>query len=205
MGASPKRIDFLQVKKLVLGGTEIPQNVADEMAALDGLTATAAELNILDGATVTAAELNELDLSAVGAQMKIKKLSIDAAPDGTEQDTGWDLPDKAVVFDVFVDVTAAEATGTTKTLDVGTDGTGSNDPNGYLAGLDVSTTGVKKGTLASAGQTLGALLHVDESGSANEVPEPDVASGGESITYTASDTDWVEFRGDIYIRYMEIG
>lgn len=137
-------------------------------------------------------------------QTKIQAIPIASAPTGSEQDSGFALPAKSIVKNVWVDVTAAEATGATKTLDVGTDGSGSNDPNGFLAALDVSGTGVLKGTLLSSGQTLGALLSTDEGGTGELVPEPDVASGGESVTFTAGSADWVEFRGTIYVEYVDL-
>jgi hypothetical protein len=131
---------------------------------------------------------------------KIKEIAISANFDNTEQDTGWDLPDKCMVLNVWLDVTTADAS---QTLDVGTDGTGSNDPNGFLAAASVNATGIVKGTLASGGQTLGALLYVDESGGGVLVPEPDVSSGGESVTYTGSDTTNT-MRGSIYIMYIDL-
>lgn len=132
---------------------------------------------------------------------KIKKIDIDADFDDSEQDTGFTLPDKAVVLDVFVDVTTADPS---QTLDVGTDGSGSDDPDGFLDGIDVGTaTGIVKGSLASGSQTKGALLREDASGSGVLVPSIDVTSGGETVTYTGSDTTNT-MRGSIYIVYFEL-
>lgn len=155
--------------------------------------------------TASAAELNELDASAVGGAVKVKKLPIESTPTGSAQDTGWDLPAKAAVLGVFVDVTTAEATGTTKTLDVGTAVGESGDPDGWLDGVSVAAEGVVKGTLLNTGQTLGALLRADEDGSGVLVPEHDVASGGKSVVYTAGSGDFAEFRGAIYVVYLELG
>jgi hypothetical protein len=141
---------------------------------------------------------------AANAARQIKQLHITFADGTTETDTGWDLPAKAIVHDVYLDVTVAEATGATKTIDVGTDGTGSNDPNGWLAGVSVAATGLVKGTLLNTGQTRGALLAVDEDGSATLVPEIDIASGGESVTWTPGSSDYAELVADIYIEYTEI-
>ena len=135
---------------------------------------------------------------------KIKVIDITTTPTGSEESTGWSLPAKAIVKKVWVDVTTAEATGGTKTLDVGTDGSGSNDADGFIDGVSVATTGVKKGTLDSAGQTLGVLLSVDEGGAGELVPEEDITSGGETVTYTAGSADWAEFTGKIYIQYVEL-
>jgi hypothetical protein len=184
------------------------------------VTATGAELNILDGVTATYTELNTVDLSAVGAITKVKKLSVTTTPTGSEEDTTWDLPAKAFVMDCIVDVTTAESTGATKTLDVGTDGSGSNDPNGFIAAIDVSTTGLKRPeATVTAGSnetyfsanTRGALIADFLAGTdaATDVgtyrEKTDVTSGGESITYTAGSADWNEFRGDIYLFYIELG
>lgn len=50
------------------------------------------------------------------------------------------LPAGAIVLDVIVNITTAESTASTKTIDVGTQGT-SNDPNGFFASLVTSGTG----------------------------------------------------------------
>lgn len=197
------RLKWLDVKKFMIAQTQLNAAAVAEVNALDGVTATAAELNILDGATLTVAELNQMDQSAVGAISKVQKFAITAAPDGTEQDTTIVLPAKAIVKRVWIDVTAAEATGGTKTIDVGTKDI-SNDPNGFIAGASVAATGQVKGTLLNTGQTLGALLCVDEDGAGALVPEDDLTSSGATLTYTAGDTDWVEFRGTIYCEYIEI-
>jgi len=157
--------------------------------------------------TATAAEINELDLSAVGAVSKIKKINMTASSfsDNSEVGTGWSLPDNAVVKNVFIRVNTAEQTATTKTIDVGTDSTNGGDADGYLVGVSVASTGLVKGTLDSAGQTLGALLYVDEDGSGALVSEIDIASGGKEITVTAGDASgFSEVDFDIFIEYIEI-
>jgi len=154
--------------------------------------------------TATADELNLNDLSMIGALVKIKKVTIAAPGNGDETESGFTLPDTAVVLDVFLNVTTAEATGTTKTIDVGTDSTDSGDADGYLKGINVSATGLKKGTLVSTGQTLGALLYADEDGSGGLVREPDVASGGKKVTFTMGSADCADFEGDLYILYIEL-
>ena len=154
--------------------------------------------------TASASELNQLDASLVGATSKIKKISITAPADGNETRTGWSLPANAVVKNVWLNVGTAEATGTTKTINVGTDSTDSGDADGYLTGVSVAGTGLVKGTLLNSGQTLGALLQVDEDGSGAVVPEIDIASGGKEITYTAGSADFAELVADIYIEYIEV-
>ena len=153
--------------------------------------------------TATAAELNQLDASVVGGQKKIKTIAITAAEDTSENGTGWSLPAKAIVHNVYLDVTIKEDTATTKTVDIGTDSTDSGDADGYLVGVSIATAGLVKGTLGSGGQTLGTLLHVDESGAGVLVPEADISMGGKEITWTAGEAQ-TEFAGTIIIEYTEI-
>lgn len=153
--------------------------------------------------TTTAAELNTLDISVVGGQRKLKTIAITAKANTNENSTGWSLPAKAIVHGVFLVVTTAEATGTTKTIDVGTLSSASGDANGYLAAVSTATLGLVKGTLLSSGQTLGALLSVDESGAGVLVPEADISMGGKQITWTAGSAQ-TEFVGTIVIDYTEI-
>jgi hypothetical protein len=153
--------------------------------------------------TATAEELNQLDTSVVGGQRKIKTIAITAAANTDENSTGWSLPAKAIVHNVYLDVTTAEATATTKTVDIGTDSTDSGDADGYLDGISTATLGLVKGTLDSGGQTLGTLLHVDESGGGVLVPEADISMGGKEITWTAGEAQ-TEFAGTIVIEYTEI-
>lgn len=133
---------------------------------------------------------------------------ITSAPTGSEQDTGIDLPAKCVVRDVYLDVTAVEVTGATKTIHVGLLASESGgDADGFLAAVScATTTGLKKGTLLSSGQTRGALLRVDESGAGVLVPEPHLSGSvtAKSISFTAGSADWVEMRGSIYVTIEEI-
>lgn len=154
--------------------------------------------------TATATEINTLDASEVGASSKVKVIGITAPADGNETGTGWSLPAKAVVKNVFLNVTTKEDTGNTKTISVGTDSTDSGDADGYLAGVSVAATGLVKGTLVHSGQTLGALLSVDEDDAATLVPEIDIASGGKEITFTAASANFDELVADIIIEYIEV-
>lgn len=125
--------------------------------------------------------------------------------DGTsETDTSYTLPDKAVVRDVFVNVRTAEATGGTKTIDVGTNTSGtSDDPDGFLDGVDVSSTGLVGNTLDSAGQTRGALLRDDEDGAGALVPASDYGSGGAVISWTPGSGDFAELEAEIVVDLYE--
>ncbi len=161
--------------------------------------------------TATADELNGIDISAVGALAKVKKIAISAAPTGSEQDTTWDLPAKSVVLNVFVDVTTAEVTGTTKTLDVGLLSSESGgDADGFIDGVSVAATGLKLASLVSGSVTRGVLLKetVTGSGSATHsspVPYASTANTAKSVSYTSGSNNFAEFRGAIYIVYVELG
>lgn len=214
--------------RLTTGKGLIGSVYADNLYLNDvAVTATASELNVLDGVTATASELNtSSDLSINGGLVRVKKISISSAPTGAEQDTGWDLPVNSVVMNVFVHVTTAEVTGATKTMDVGLLSSEiGGDTDGFLRGVSVSTTGVKRGgfvsTVGSNNTYMGALSTHTQGTllmSAFIVGE-DIAAGGDgvasvgtyavstavSVVYDAGSNDWVEFRGAIYIVYMEIG
>lgn len=137
--------------------------------------------------------------------INLYKFNITAPADGAETTHADDLPTAGVVLGAWLDVTTAEATGTTKTLDVGLLSSESGgDADGFLVGADVSAVGIVKGTLASAGQTLGALLRVDESGAGVLVPEGHVLNGtAVSISYTAGSADFAELVADLYVLVLE--
>lgn len=171
----------------------------------DGSTTIQDAIDKAATADSTAAEIDDVADKSANGVVRTIKINLTAPADGNETDTAVDLPDPSIVLDVFLDVTTAEATGTTKTLDVGLlDSETGGDPNGFLDGVAVGSVGLVKGTLASGGQTLGALLSVDESGAGVLVREPHVIEGNaKSVSYTASAADWAEFVGDLYIVVME--
>ncbi len=115
----------------------------------------------------------------------VRRIRVGAAPDGSEQASGLTLPARCVVLGAWVDVRVAEVTGTGKTMVIGP----TSDPNGYLTAVDVSSVGVKNATV-------GALLPTTGAG--------DVTGAGENVVFTASNNDWVEFRGDIYVMYLNL-
>lgn len=180
-------------------------------ALVGNLTATSIDVAVMlkDGiaVTATAEELNTLDLSVVKAQDKVKVINMTAASfeDNSEVGTGFTLPAKCIVKSVTISVNTKEDTATTKTIDVGTDSTASGDADGFLDGVSVAAAGLVKGTLASTGQTLGALFRADESGSGALVPEINVSSGGKEVTVTAGNAaGFTEVDFDVIINYIEL-
>jgi hypothetical protein len=185
------------------------------------------------GATAQAVTLTSTSNSFYGTgtnllnTAKVKQISISTTPTGSEQDTGWDLPAKSMVIDVWVDVTTAEATGGTKTLDVGLlAGESGGDLDGFIDGVSVSTTGIKKGvfvqTTGSNNNYLGAAGTHTRGVLLTEllIAGEDTAAGGDgvgikgvhlstavtakSVVYKAGSNDFAEFRGTINILYVEL-
>ena len=132
--------------------------------------------------------------------LEIYRFPIVLAASTAEQDSGYDLLDDGIVLDVFLNVKTPEATGATKTLDVGLkSGESGGDTDGFLDGVSVAAAGMKKGTLASGGQTKGALLRVDEGGGVL-VPEAHVLNGtAKSVVYAFGSNDFAELDAEIVV------
>jgi hypothetical protein len=152
--------------------------------------------------------------------VKAAKVAIGAVSTG-EKDTGFDLPTKGIVLDVFVDVTTLEATATTKTIDVGLLSSESGgDADGFLDGASTAAAAVVRGSITvtdgsnqnfiAAAPTLGALLRsgvlgTDAAGeSAALIKTPHVLNGtAKSLTYTLGSTH-TELVGAIYVVYIDM-
>lgn len=145
-----------------------------------------------------------------GTLMKVHKLPFVGKTTATETKTGWKLPPKAAVYDVFVNVTDAQEEGTLK---IGTDSTDSGDADGFANGISCASLGVARpgvtitdGVYAS--NTRGALLSSFTAGSAADdrglyQEKPCFTQGGKEITYTPSALS-TSMEGDIYIVYAEL-
>jgi hypothetical protein len=156
-----------------------------------------------------------------GASVNVKKIPVSVLTSG-EKDTGWDLPAKAIVLNVWVDVVTPEATSGTKTIDVGLlSGESGGDADGFLDGVSTATAGIKQGTMTFAdgssqnyvsASTVGLLLYdgllgADGAGTAGTVwPTPHVASSvtAKSVSYTLGDAH-TELVANIYIHYVLLG
>lgn len=176
----------------------------------------------LDGTllTATAAEINELDASTVGAVVKMKILPVTVVAAATEQDTGWDLPAKSLILDVWLDVITLEATGGTKTVDVGTLSSDAGDADGFLDAVSVAAAGRinGEGVISGTGKdafwntnTRGVLLSIFQQGGSADVDNggiyariPCADPGSLSITYTLGSDDFAELVANICILYVEI-
>ena len=174
---------------------------AAELNKLAGLTASAAELNKLAGSGVTAAELNYLDASVNGAVTRYSKAPLTIVAATTAQDTTIVIPAGSIIKNVWVVVDTKEATGATKTVDIGVK---SGDEDGFLDGVSVAATGTIKGTLLNTGQTLGALMSVDEGGTGELVPEPYVCATDTTLCYTLGSDDFAELVATAIVEWVYI-
>lgn len=150
-------------------------------------------------------ELREVQNNQQVNLTKVLRVPITRVASGAEQDTGIDLPAGAVVLDVFVNVRTAEATGATRTFDLGLlSGESGGDADGFLDNISVTSTGRKVASLVSGSVTRGLLLRetVTNSGAAtHSSPQIFPIATARSITYTLGSADWAEFVGEAYIVY----
>lgn len=170
----------------------------------------------LDDNAVRAALANH-----VISPIKVAKIPVTALSTG-EKDTGFDLPTKGIVLDVFVDVTTAEATGSTKTIDVGLLSSESGgDADGFLDGVvdsaiavvgpEVAATDGSNQNYFAAAPKLGALLRQGDLGgdaagtSAALIKKAHILNGtAKSLTYTLGSTH-TELVASIYVVYCDFG
>ena len=136
------------------------------------------------------------------ATVKVKKVAINFADSvaGAEVVTAFVFPDKCKVLNVDLDIVTKEGDANTKTIIVGNE----TDANGFIVGANVADVGFPRITLASAGQTLGTLLHVDEDGTGTLVPEADTSSGGEALCWTPAGADFAQLDGFIWVTYIDL-
>jgi hypothetical protein len=140
-------------------------------------------------------------LSAASASTKFtrKTAVIRCDAQTSETQTGFTLPDSAIVHDVFLNVIALDAG---ETVDVGTQGT-SNDPDGYLDAASVNDAGLVYGSLADGAVTRGVLLYEITETTTAAARMPDITAGGDPVSYTCSGgSDTAVF--DIVIIYDEV-
>jgi len=150
---------------------------------------------------ITPSGPNELLVDTLSRhQVMVIPFAIADTAANTETDTGFDTGvDKVFQPFPFVRVTTLDDT---ETIDVGTDGSGADDPNGFMAAVPVATAVINLPTLDDTVETLGVLLKETDSANAGDfVPEPFVNSVDEDITYTLSaGTDTAE--GYIHLPYL---
>jgi hypothetical protein len=138
-----------------------------------------------------------------GCFIRVKRLPLGRV--AGEIDTGWDLPTNAVVQRVMLDITTAEATAGTKTVDVGLLSSESGgDADGFLVAASTAAAKNVQPTLVPTA-TLGALLKELSTGGAVHVPRWHSADSvtSKSVSYTLAGTH-TELVGDIVILFIEM-
>lgn len=170
-----------------------------------GSTKASEALEKVEDTNASAAELNQVaDVSAQPVHRTIV-IDVTAPGDGNETDTGVTLPTGCLVTDVTLNVTTAESTGGTTTLDIGVDGSNQDSATGLASGLECGSATIVKPTLASGGQTVGALMSANEDGAGVLVPEPLLVTDSDAnVTITAGSADWAEFVGQIYVHIIDM-
>jgi hypothetical protein len=137
----------------------------------------------------------------------------------SENETSFALPALAIVKNVYLRVKTAEATGGTKTIDVGTLSTDSGDADGFLDGVSVASTGLVGPSITKttgsnevyiSASTHGALLAdqelgTDVAGNTGFInSRHNITSGGKVITWTPGSNDFAELEADIIVEYQQI-
>lgn len=147
-------------------------------------------------------------LGALGNRVRLMKIPF--VKSTSERDTGVDLPNNALVHDVFVEVTTAVSGATINVGLLSSETGGVSD--GFLKGASCSSAGVVFPVLTSTtsgGQTLGSYLKATEIKSADTtaiylaVRKIHYAGSvtAKRVSYTTSDHT---IAGNIYILYSEM-
>lgn len=125
-----------------------------------------------------------VDLSTRHTVMVIP-FSMDDLTAATETDTGFDTKANRIFLpNPVIRTITLDAT---ETIDVGTDGSGANDPDGFVDGASVATAVSVVPTLTNGSATLGVLFSVQDSANSGDlVPEAHYNSTSENITITLS-------------------
>jgi hypothetical protein len=131
---------------------------------------------------------------------KYRSVSLPIVAAATAQDTTLIIPDGAIILPgSFIKVTTLEATGGTKTVDIGISG---GDEDGFIDGLSVAAAGSILPTLADGAATVGVLNSVDES-AGDLVPEGYACTAATTICYTLGSDDFAELVAEVFIPVLE--
>jgi hypothetical protein len=162
---------------------------------------TAPKVNEDVAVTATATEINQLDASAVGAQTKFAKAALTIVAATTAQATAISIPAGSIIKRVFVDVQTQEATGTTKTVDIGING---GNEDGFLDGVSVAAAGTIIGSLAFGAVTLGELSYENSGDSSAPVPKDYVCAEETTICYSLGSANFAELVANVIVEYIDI-
>lgn len=108
------------------------------------------------------------------------------------------FPAKTVIHAVMVDVLTQEATGATKTVDIGISG---GDEDGLVDGLSVAAAGLIGCVLTHNAKTVGALLVDDEDGAGALVNQPGgyITTAETTLCYTLGSNDFAELVANVRV------
>lgn len=137
--------------------------------------------------------------SAMGLRQLV--IPMNFADGTTAVTTNFTFPANSVILPTpFIYVRTAEATGTTKTIEVGITGTAA----AFINGLSVAATGLKQPVLTDAAVTMGTKLFVYSGATSTApVPTPDIEASAVALTWTPGSTDWAEFDGDLILHWYQ--
>lgn len=157
-----------------------------------------------------------------GVVQHVKRLRVNSVSGlgASEVDTGYDLPVGAIVTDCFINVRTAEATASTKTIDVGILASETGDADGFIDGASTAATGIilpavtvttgSNTKFFAATNTIGALLADHQAGTDVDQDEGVFArkrhlivTGKQSVSYTLGDAA-TELVCDIYITFLTL-
>lgn len=163
----------------------------------------AAEILQTDGRNFSSPATNFAAVSINDLDVRHLIVEVDNQGGTAEQDTGFDFTAGDIIKDVWVEVLTAEATGGTKTIDVGLLSTESGgDTDGFLDGVSVAATGPVWPSLADGATTVGALMREDSYVGAGTayVKKPHVvsSSGAKSLVYQFG-SSFSELRARIHV------
>lgn len=133
---------------------------------------------------VKPSDVNEIPVDRYNPnQVMVVPFHITDFPANTETDTGFDITTTmAMLPNPVLQITAID---TGIVLDVGTDGSGSNDPDGLIEDGVMDALGLVVPKVTNSAKTLGALLYVQDSANAgDEAPSAFAETTSENLTIT---------------------
>ena len=152
--------------------------------------------NLLSNGSVGVGALN-----IKGFSQKVARIPINNRG-ASEVNTGVKIPALAVVDRVMVDIDTVEATGTTKTISVGTLSTETGGvADGFLYAVSTATATIQPGAMSAATPSRGSLLREFSiaTGTA-QVVKPYVSNVERTISYTLGSAH-TELKGEIFVIY----
>lgn len=128
-----------------------------KLTAAGGVTAS----SLIVGNTVTGTNgvsAGTLGFTTSSVSLRMVRVPFSAATTGV-YDTGFDFPAGSVVLDIWLDLPAAEATASTKTMSVGLLASETGGATaGFLSGVSTASALTVAGSMVAGARTYGTLL-----------------------------------------------